>query len=232
MYNLNVTVSADTIAKRPLALAYVRVSTDEQVDSGASLDAQRSQLMAEADRRGWDIEFVVDAGYSGKSMDTRPGLKSAFARLDSGEAQVLLAQRVDRLSRSVRDFALLMERAQKKKWNVAALDLGLDTSTPSGMLMANILASFAEYERHLIGQRTREGLAQRRAEGVQLGRPARLSESTVARILSDRARGRGLTQISLDLASEGIPTAAGGRWHPSTVKRVLESEAARRLRNA
>lgn len=74
---------------RPLALAYVRVSTDEQANEGASLDAQRAALTAEADRRGWDVELVADEGVSAKNLN-RPGLADALVRLDRGDADVLL----------------------------------------------------------------------------------------------------------------------------------------------
>lgn len=216
-------------ASRPLALAYVRVSTTEQVDDGASLDAQRELLGQEAERRGWDVEFVADEGLSAKSVESRPGLVAALERLDAGQTDVLLVLRVDRLSRSVSDFAGLMARAQKKKWALAALDLGIDTSTPAGDLMANVLASVAQYERLIIGQRTREGLAQRRSQGVRLGRPSRLDPTTVERIVRESIQGRTLTDIARSLAADGVSTATGGKWHPATIKRVLSSVAGREI---
>lgn len=217
---------------RPLAIGYVRVSTAEQADAGASLDAQRELLEREAERRGWDIEFAADEGYSAKSIEGRPALTRALARLDAGEADVLLVLRVDRLSRSVSDFAALMARAQKRKWSLTALDLGVDTSTPAGDLMAHVLASVAQYERKVIGQRTREGMAQRRAEGVHVGRPSMLSETTVERIVRERDHGRSLSDIARRLTADGIPTAAGGKWHPATIKRVLNSGAGLRAGRA
>ena len=210
---------------RALALAYVRVSTAEQADEGASLEAQRQLLAQEAHRRGWDVEFVADEGYSAKTIEGRPGLTEALDRLDAGEADVLLVLRVDRLSRSVSDFAGLMARAQRKRWSLAALDLGVDTTTPAGDLMAHVLASVAQYERKVIGQRTREGMAQRRAEGVHVGRPSSLPGSTVERIVRERASGRGLSEIARGLTADGVTTAAGGKWHAATIKRVLASTA-------
>lgn len=97
--------------------------------------------------------------------------------LAGGEAQALVVAKLDRLSRSLLDFAALMERAEAEGWAVITLDLGVDTSTPAGEMLVSVLASFAQYERRLIGQRTREGLAQKRAQGVQLGRPAASSGS-------------------------------------------------------
>lgn len=212
---------------RTLALAYVRVSTAEQADEGASLEAQRHLLSQEADRRGWDVEFVADEGYSAKSVVGRPGLTAALDRLDAGHADVLLVLRVDRLSRSVSDFAALMARAQHRRWSLAALDLGVDTSTPAGDLMAHVLASVAQYERKVIGQRTREGMAQRQAEGVHVGRPSALPKETVDRIVLERNAGTSLSEIARRLTADGISTAAGGRWHAATIKRVLGSAAAR-----
>jgi DNA invertase Pin-like site-specific DNA recombinase len=208
-----------------LALGYVRVSTNEQADDGASLDAQRRLLAHEADRRGWDVQFAADEGYSAKTVEGRPGLAGALEQLDAGDADVLLVLRVDRLSRSVSDFAALMARAQRRGWSLAALDLGVDTSTPAGDLMAHVLASVAQYERKVIGQRTREGMAQRRAEGVHLGRPSILPFETVERIVLERERGGSLSQIARGLTADSVPTATGGAWHAATIKRVLTSAA-------
>lgn len=82
---------------------------------------------------------------------------------------MLIASKLDRVSRSVRDFAGLLDRAQSRGWRLVLLDLG-DTSTAAGEMIANLIASAAQYERRLIGQRTREGLAAKRAQGVRLGR--------------------------------------------------------------
>lgn len=219
-----------TVRDRPLCLAYVRVSTTEQADEGASLASQRETLTAEAARRGWDVEVVADEGLSAKTVEGRPGLVSALARLDAGQADALMVVRVDRLSRSVSDFAGLMARAKRRAWALVALDLGVDTSTPAGDLMANVLASVAQYERLVIGQRTREGMAQRRAEGKHLGRPRSLPESVVARIVADRAAGATLAGIAQQLNADAVPTAHdGASWHPSTVAAVLKSTTAQQL---
>jgi DNA invertase Pin-like site-specific DNA recombinase len=212
----------------PLALAYLRVSTEEQAKEGASLDAQRNLLAAEADRRGWDVEFVVDDGFSAKDLN-RPGLTRALGMLDGNEADVLLTLRVDRLSRSVYDFADLMSRSEKKGWNLVACDLGIDTSTPHGGLMAHVLASVAEYERRVIGVRTREGMAQRRREGVHVGRPRALDEDLIERIVRGKQAGQSLSRIARDLSDEGIPTARGGAWRASTIKAILASTTAEKI---
>lgn len=211
---------------RPLALAYVRVSTADQVEHGASLDAQRATLADEARRRGWDVEIVADEGLSAKSLN-RPGLLSALARLDHGEADYLLAIRLDRVSRSVADFAGLLDRAQRRGWGLVLLSPNIDTADPAGRFTANVLASAAQYERELIGQRTREGMAQRKAEGVRMGRPVELTPEVAARIAALRAGGLSLAKIAARLTTDGVPTARGGQeWRASSIARVLERTAA------
>ncbi|QTP19085.1 MULTISPECIES: recombinase family protein [Micrococcus] len=206
---------------RPLALAYIRVSTEDQSEHGASLDAQRAALAAEAQRRGWDVEVVADAGLSGKSLN-RPGLQSALARLDRGEADVLLAVRLDRVSRSVADFAGLLDRCQRRGWELVLLSPNIDTADPAGRFTANVLASAAQYERELISQRTREGMAQRKAEGVRFGRPNEIPDEVRERILRLRAEGVRVSHIARALTEEGVPTARGGAvWRSSTIDRVL-----------
>ena len=154
-------------------VGYIRVSTSEQADSGAGLEAQRAAIRSEAERRGWQLVHVFeDAGASGKSLNGRRGLQRALEAIEAGTAEGLVVAKLDRLSRSLLDFAALMERARKGGWNLIALDLGVDTSTPAGEMMASVLATFAQFERRLIGQRTKDALAIKRAQGVVLGRPA------------------------------------------------------------
>lgn len=199
------------------------MSTAEQVETGASLDAQRATLIAEAEKRDWAVEVVADEGKSAKSLN-RPGLQSALARLDAGQADYLMAIRLDRISRSVSDFAGLLDRAAKRGWGLTLLSPNIDTSDPAGKFTANVLASAAQYERELIGVRTREGMAQRRAEGVRLGRPRTTPDDVVARIREARAEGQSLRRIADSLNEDQVPTSqSGSRWYASTVKAVLES---------
>lgn len=206
-------------------VGYVRVSTAEQADSGAGLAAQRATIDAEAARRGWTVaETYEDAAASGKSLAGRPALAEALAALDRGEAAGLVVAKLDRLSRSVGDAADLLDRAQRGGWALVACDLGVDTSTPAGEAMANVMATFAQLERRLIGQRTRDALAVRRAQGVQLGRPRTLSADVVDRIVADRGAGLGWSAIGRALDAENVPTAQGGaRWYPATVRAVYLS---------
>jgi DNA invertase Pin-like site-specific DNA recombinase len=211
-------------------IGYVRVSTQDQADNGVSLDAQRSALRAEADRRGWTIEFVSDEGVSGAVRpERRPGLSRALQRLDRGEVSALMVVRLDRISRSVSDFAGLVDRADARGWGLVLLSPAIDLTEASGRFVAHVLASAAAYERDLASARTKEGLRQRKAEGVRLGRPRRLPERVRLAIVGERDRGKGWTEIANQLNESGVPTAHGGqRWYASTVRAAYESAHSRR----
>lgn len=212
----------------PRAVGYLRVSTAEQADSGAGISAQRHVIEQEAARRGWElVRMEVDAAASGKSMQNRPALERAVGLVESAQADILVVAKLDRLSRSVADFASLLDKAQRRHWGLVALDLGVDTTTPAGELVANVMAAVAQWERRAIGQRTREGLAAKRAAGVVLGRPPVLDSGTVQRIVRDRESGRSLRAIGANLDRDRVRPAQGGaRWGQSSVAAVLRSRAA------
>lgn len=210
-----------------IVVAYTRVSTDEQAASGAGLDAQQASIEAEVTRRGWTLlETYTDAGISGKSIGNRPALAGAIAAVESGEAGSLVVAKLDRLSRSLLDFAELMARAQRNGWNLVALDLGIDLSTPAGEFLASVMASAAQWERRIIGQRTRDALAAKKAAGVRLGRPSEVPVAILDRIASARSAGRSLRGIAADLTASGVPTIRGGaEWSASSIQAILTSQA-------
>jgi DNA invertase Pin-like site-specific DNA recombinase len=200
------------------------VSTDEQRSSGAGLAAQRAAIEAECRRRGWHlVEVVEDAGYSAKDLK-RPGVQTALETLRSSGADALVVAKLDRLSRSMIDFTGIMAKATRQGWALVALDCAVDTTTPAGEAMAHVLATFAQFERRLIGQRTREALAVKRAAGVRLGRPVSLPPEVRRRIAADREGGKTLAAIAADLNADGVATGQGGaQWWPATVRAVLRS---------
>jgi DNA invertase Pin-like site-specific DNA recombinase len=205
-------------------LGYVRVSMDEQSDSGAGLEAQRRAIAAECKRRGWQlVDVIEDAGFSAKDLK-RPGTKAALEVLEAGDAKALVAAKLDRLSRSMIDFTALMATATKQGWALVALDCAFDTTTPAGEAMAHVLATFAQFERRLIGQRTREALAVKKKQGVRLGRPASISPQLARRIRSMRKRGLTLQEISDRLNRDAVPTPRGGAvWRPTSLRAVLRA---------
>lgn len=224
--------SKKTTAPAGTAVAYLRVSTDDQANFGAGLDAQRAAIAAEAARRGWTViaEYADEGISGGKGLDQRPGLAAAVEAVEAGHAGILLAAKVDRISRSVRDTADLVDRARRAGWQLLTCDLNVDTSTPHGEAMLSVMSTFSQLERRLIGQRTREALAVRKAQGVRLGRPSTLPADVVARIVSDRASGLSYGKVAAGLNADAVATGQGGsKWYPATVRKVLDGQDAAKL---
>lgn len=155
-------------------------------------------------------------------MTARPGLQNAISFIEGGRAGTLVAAKLDRLSRSLLDFVQLMERSRRNRWALVLLDLGVDTTTPSGELVANVIAAVAQNERRLIGQRTREALAVRRSQGVRLGRPPGVSKAVRTQIVRLRRAGLSFAAIADRLERDAVPTGQGGiRWYPATVRKLI-----------
>jgi DNA invertase Pin-like site-specific DNA recombinase len=210
------------VAKR--CVIYLRVSTDEQVSSGLGLDAQEASCRRWAEANGLTVvDVVTEQAVSGKVAPAdRPGFGRALALLDGCEAGVLLVRRQDRISRRLRHTLAVIDHADEQGWSIATTDGELDTSTAAGRLKVNVMASVAEYEAGVIGERTREALAAKREAGVLLGRRRQMPDDVVARIVAEREAGRTLTAVAQGLNDDGIPTARGGGvWWQSTVSAAL-----------
>ncbi|MHB1778106.1 MAG: recombinase family protein [Acidimicrobiales bacterium] len=205
-------------------LSYGRVSTGKQVDAGLSLGDQEDTLAAEVTRRGWEhVAHVTDPGLSGKRMTNRKGLLAALERLDRGDADVLLASKVDRVARSTADFAGLLDRAERKGWKICVLDIDVDTTGSAGRMVAEIVAAAAAFESRRIGERVKSAHAVRKSLGQRAGQAPMLSDNLRQRIARDHASGMSMNGIATALNSDNVPTARGGAWHASTVAHVLRS---------
>lgn len=207
-------------------IAYMRVSTEEQGDSRAGLEAQEAAIRAEVERRGWNLLETYTDIASGKSMRKRDELGVALRALANHDAEALVVAKLDRLSRSVLDFAGIMETAAREGWSVVVLDLGVDTTTPNGELVANIMISMAQWERRIIGERTKSALAAVKARGTHVGRKSGVDAETVRLIRILRDSGRSWQQIADALTSNGVDTGQGGKWHASTVRKIHLRETA------
>jgi DNA invertase Pin-like site-specific DNA recombinase len=203
-------------------IGYTRCSTREQGDSGLGLAAQRAGLEREAKHRGWDLVDVLEEVASGAKKENRPILTRALERLRAGEADALLVSKLDRLSRSTIDFATLVEQARKEGWSIVALDPMIDLTTANGEMFASMLAVLAQWERRLIGERTKAALAVRKAEGVRLGRRAIIDPDVRALILEAREQGLSLAKTADMLNAQGIPTPEGrGPWRKHHVEGIV-----------
>lgn len=222
---------------KPLrVLGYVRRSTDKQA---MSPETQARRLRDAADVFGWDLTILEEDAASAKTLDGRPVLAQAMDDCDRGEADAVAVAALDRLARSTRDFADILDRAERQSWSVVCLDLGVDTSTDSGRLVADIRAAVAQWERRIIASRTREGMATiRSATGKHMGRPSAIPTDVEERIydLSRPAAGKGLSASAIAqlLEDEGVPrpTARSKSWHHSHVQAAVRRVEVRRLASA
>jgi DNA invertase Pin-like site-specific DNA recombinase len=177
---------------------YLRVSTSEQ-----TTHTQRRELEAVAARHKWDVVGVfVDAGVSGaKGRDQRPGLHAMMKVVARREVDMVAAWSVDRLGRSLTDLLGLLGELHSKGVDLFLHQQGLDTSTPSGRAMFQMMGVFAEFERAMIRERVLAGIARAREQGTQLGR-RRLEDTDskkVAAIRRARKKGVGIRRIARDL---------------------------------
>lgn len=219
------------------AIGYIRVSTQEQATSGYSLDAQKAKLEAYAAL--YDIELtdiVVDAGVSAKSLK-REGLQRVLTTLDNGGADAVLIFKLDRLTRSVKDWNVLIEKYFTNKALLSVSDQ-IDTRTAAGRLCLNVLMSVAQWERETIGERTSTALQYKKSQGQHIGsvpygyeaidKTLAVVESeaaAIALIKDMKEQGLKLQAIADELNAQNIPTKRGGKWYPTSVKNVLERVA-------
>ena len=183
-------------AKRNRRVAlYVRVSTDQQ-----TIKNQERELQAVAERHGWQVVAVFkDQGISGaKGRDGRPGLDKLLQAVARKEVDMVAAWSVDRLGRSLQDLVHILQELHTKGVDLFLHQQGLDTSTPSGRAMFQMLGVFAEFERAIIRERVTAGLARARAEGTQLGRPAKVAGNAamVKALRAARAAGKSIRTIA------------------------------------
>lgn len=201
------------------AIGYIRVSTEGQRDSGLSLDAQRERLAAEAERRGWNLSVYHDTA-TGRNTN-RPGLAAALEELQAHRANVLMVTALDRLSRSVIDFAYTVRRAEREGWILLVLDLNLDMSTANGKMQAGILSVLAEWESNIISQRTKQAMRQLPVEGRN-GREV-YPEKVRLRIRELRDSGLSFRKTGEALEAEGLHALSGNGWHPQTLKQICSA---------
>jgi DNA invertase Pin-like site-specific DNA recombinase len=212
-------------ARVATAVAYLRVSTAEQVESGLGIEAQLAAVEAEAERRGLRLTAtLVDEGVSGSvPPEDRGQLTEALALLDSGKAGVLLVAKVDRLSRSLADLMVLLKAAERAGWCVVSADGLLDSCSLQGRIMGMVLGVVAEIEREFIRSRTREAMAAKRSRGERVGRPIDTPVPVRRRLAKLRASGLTLQAVAETLNGEGVTTAQGRRWSAGNVDRVIRS---------
>ena len=199
------------MVRKPKRVAlYVRVSTD-----GQTVENQRRELDAVAERHGWEIVHVfTDNGISGaKGREHRPAFDALHQGIARRDFDLVAAWSVDRLGRSLQDLITFLAEMKSKDVDLYLHQQGLDTSTPAGRAMFQMLGVFAEFERAMIRERVNAGLARAKAQGKTLGRPVERHQHR-RKVLLERAKGKGVRKIATEL---GIGVG--------TVKRILAAEA-------
>ncbi|MEX1035032.1 MAG: recombinase family protein [Sneathiella sp.] len=167
-----------------MIIGYARTSTLDQV---AGFDAQLKELEAV----GVDRTFKEQVGATSKRQE----LAAALDYLRDGDT--LVVTKLDRLARSVKHLGEIVEVIESKKANLRILNLGIDTSDPTGKLVLNLLGSVAQFEREMMLERQREGIAKAQAEGKYKGRPAMIDN---AEIIKRHSSGETPTAIARDMS--------------------------------
>ncbi len=228
-----------TTKDRP-AVGYVRVSTRDQSDSGASLSAQRAKVEAYATLHDMElVEIIEDAGHSAKSLE-RPGMIRLLGLIRRRAVGVVVVAKLDRITRSVRDLGELVETFKRSGVEFASVGDHIDTSTAAGRLVLNVMGSVSQWEREAIGERTSEALQALRAQGRRISRHAPYGfrgdgngswveddhEQRACRLIVRlRARGLSLRQIGAELERRGVRARTNGRLSPKVIASVLRAKA-------
>lgn len=220
------------------AVGYARVSTDLQAETGVSLEAQEAKIRAMATVQGVELlDVIVDGGESGKTL-RRPGLEHLLELVGGGDVQVVIIAKLDRLTRSVRDLADLLERFERRGVSLVSVAESLDTGTAAGRLVLNIMTAVSQWEREAIGERTRDALRHKRAKGERVGTvpygyrmanqggqlaPDAQEQAVLARIRALRAARRPMRGIAAELNAAGFRTRRGTAWRFEYVRSVLRA---------
>jgi site-specific DNA recombinase len=208
------------------AAIYCRVSSEEQAASGLGLESQESRCRAFCEAKGFEVAGVyVDAGVSGTvDPEKRPEAARMLRDAREGRLDAVVVLKLDRLARKAEHALRVTRELEAAGVGFSSVTEPFDTTSASGRLFFAMLASFAEFERDMIADRTRAALAAKRARGERLGAvPVEASENgreaaKVAREL--RSMGLALTAIADRLNASGY-RAKRSAFSPSTVRRML-----------
>jgi site-specific DNA recombinase len=226
------------------AVGYCRVSTEDQSERGFSLAAQEEKIRQYAALYGHELtEIVIDPGYSAKSLD-RPGVARVLEMMKKKQTGAVIVAKLDRLTRSVRDLADIVEIANRRGVALVSVAEHLDTSSAAGRMVMNLLASVSQWEREAIGERTSAVIQHKKHSGQSYsGRyapygfervdgalaPVPEERAVVGAIMSMRPV-YSLREIAVELDRRGMKPRNGGQWHPQVIAKIASEEAERQAR--
>lgn len=217
----------------------------EQVDSGLSLENQRSKIEAQAVISDWTLRDIIeDAGQSAKNLE-RPGAREVRAQVKAGLVDAIIIYKLDRLTRSVKDMGVLLEELGKARRadggrgvDLVSVSENIDTSTATGRLLVNILGSVSQWEREVIAERTSAALQQRKSNGYVSGGVARFGyqagedrreipnegeQAQLQEILRLREEGLSFQRIADSLNEVGYRTRRGGPHSKQGIHRIAQT---------
>jgi DNA invertase Pin-like site-specific DNA recombinase len=225
------------------AIIYIRVSTEEQQREGVSLSMQEARLREYCASHNLDVvEVIADAGVSGgKFLGAREGGQRALALLRAKKATHIVALKLDRLFRNAGDALTTIDTWDKSGVTTHLLDFmggqHLDTRSPMGRMMLGVVASFAQFERDLISQRTKDALQHKKKKReaysptpygyVRVGNqllPDPREQEGVGLMQRLRRMGMSLRRICAELVTLGFSPKSGCVWHPYVVSRILNND--------
>ncbi|MGA3844079.1 recombinase family protein [Ralstonia nicotianae] len=221
---------------------YCRVSSDERLDqSFNSIDAQKEAghaFIKSQSHEGWIAvgDDYDDPGFSGGNVD-RPALKRLMADIEAGKIDIVVVYKIDRLSRSLADFARMVEVFDRCRVSFSAVTQQINSATSMGRLMLNVLLSFAQFEREVTGERIRDKIAASKAKGMWMGGRVPLGydlqdrllvvndpeASLVRRIFDDFVTMRSATLMVRTYAAEGLVTKDGNVFTKQTLSKMLDN---------
>lgn len=221
------------------AVGYIRVSTEEQVLEGYSIDAQKNRIIEYCQVNGFDlIDYYIDEGISGKSLK-RPKVQEMIADVKSHKFDIIVIYRLDRLSRSLRDLANLIDLLDKHGVQIKSISENFDLSSLSGRAMAQMLGVFAEFERGSIAERVTLALEQRAREGYYKAPKAPFGytydpktqnylinpeqAAIVREIFELHQSGKGVDAICRIMNERRIKTTEGSRFHRTFIIRMFQN---------
>lgn len=177
------------------AAIYARVSTETQ-----TTENQLAELRRVAERMGWEVvgDYVDHAVSGSKGRDKRPEFDRLLKGVARREFDIIAAWSVDRLGRSLQHLVEFLGEIHGKRVDLYLHQQGIDTTTPAGKALFQMCGVFAEFERSMIRERVKAGLARARAQGKRLGRPS-VSALIVQRVRQERQTGKGMAKIAREL---------------------------------
>lgn len=218
-------------------IAYIRVSTTKQADSGLSIASQNHKLKAYADLYDLNIVAIeIDSGETARSLD-RPAMQRSLKMLKSGEAEGLLVFKLDRLTRSVIDLAHLIDNYFKDdKYSLISVSDHLDTKTAGGRLVLNVLTAVSQWEREAIGERTSAAMQELKKQGRYTGGAPRYGykktedgtlqeneseQQVISEVETMKSRGFNLSEIAKKLTKAGRRSRTGKPFQAVQIRNML-----------